>query len=81
MEQKLRQIIATIAEIAPDFPGTADLKEDLQVDSHRAVEMVFEIERTFNIRIPDDRFGEMKTFDGTLSLVKSLADAAAVAAR
>jgi acyl carrier protein len=76
MEQKLRQIIATIAEIAPDFPGTADLKEDLQVDSHRAVELVFEIERTFNIKIPDNRFGQMRTFDETLNLVKSLTDSA-----
>jgi acyl carrier protein len=78
MEQILREIVAKIAEITPDFAGDADLREDLDVDSHRAVEIVFEIERTFNIRIPDDRFGEMQTFDGTLRLVQSLKGAAAV---
>ena len=77
MEKKLREIIATIAETTPDFPGTADLKEDLQVDSHRAVEIVFEIERVFDIKIPDDRFGEMRTFNETLNLVKSLTGAVA----
>ena len=79
MEQKLREIIATIAETTPDFPATADLKEDLQVDSHRAVEIIFELERTFNIKIPDRRFGELRTLNDTLNLVKSLMGAAGAA--
>jgi acyl carrier protein len=78
MEQTLRQIIATIAETTPDFAGDADLRDDLDVDSHRAVEIVFEIERTFNVKIPDDRFGEMRTLNGTLNLVRSLKGASAV---
>ncbi len=77
MEDKLREIIATIAETDRDFPRTANLKDDLRVDSHRAVEIVFEIERVFDIKIPDDRFGEMLTFEGTLKLVQSLASPAA----
>jgi acyl carrier protein len=72
MEKTLRQIIATIAETTPDFAGDADLRDDLDVDSHRAVEIVFEIERTFNIKIPDDRFGEMRTLNGTVNLVRAL---------
>jgi len=77
MEQTLRQIIARIAETAADFDADADLRDDLDVDSHRAVEIVFEIERTFNVKIPDDRFREMRTFSGTLDLVTSLAGTAA----
>jgi acyl carrier protein len=72
MEEQLRQIIATIAETPPDFSADADLRDDLQVDSHRAVEIVFEIERVFDVKIPDDRLAEMRTFNGTLNLVKSL---------
>jgi len=74
MEQTLREI----AETAPDFAGDADLRDDLDVDSHRAVEIVFEIERTFDIKIPDDRFGEMRTLNGTVALVRSLKGATAV---
>ncbi len=77
MEQTLREIIATIAETAPDFAGDADLRDDLDVDSHRAVEIVFEIERTFNVKIPDDRYGEMRTLNGTVKLVHSLKGASA----
>jgi acyl carrier protein len=76
MEDKLRNIIAMIAETSADFAGDADLKEDLQVDSHRAVELVFEVERTFQIKIPDGRFGEMRTLNGMVALVKSLVPAA-----
>ncbi len=72
MEDTLRQIIAKIAETKTDFAADADLKEELDVDSHRAVELVFEVERTFNIRIPDNRFTEMRTLSGIASLVKSL---------
>jgi acyl carrier protein len=75
MEQTLREIIAKIAETKPDFSGDADLRDDLDVDSHRAVEIVFEIERTFNIKIPDDRLGEMRTFNGTMNLVRSIKEA------
>lgn len=78
MESKLRSIIAKIAETTPDFAGDADLRDDLDVDSHRAVEMVFEIERTFDVKIPDDRFAEMKTLNGTLRLLQSLKASAAV---
>lgn len=72
MEQTLREIIAKIAETTPDFAGDADLRDDLDVDSHRAVEIVFEIERTFNVKIPDERYGEMRTLNGTVNLVRSL---------
>ena len=78
MEKTLRQIIAKIAETSPDFAADADLKDDLDVDSHRAVEIVFEIERTFNVKIPDERFGEMQTLNGTMNLVRSLKGVAAV---
>ncbi len=72
MEERLRQIIATIAETTPDFAADADLKDDLDLDSHRAVELVFEIEKTFKIKISDKGFGEMRTLNGVMSLVKSL---------
>jgi acyl carrier protein len=72
LESTLRTIIATIAETTPDFRAEADLKYDLGVDSHRMIELLFELERTFDIHIPDSRFPEMGTLKGLLALVESL---------
>jgi acyl carrier protein len=72
MEETLRQIIATIAETTPDFRADADLKYELGVDSHRTIELLFELERTFDITIPDSRYVEMRTLNGMLALVESL---------
>jgi acyl carrier protein len=71
-EQTLRQIIAKIAETSPDFGADASLRDELDVDSHRAVELLFEIERAFDVKIPADRFDEMQTLSKALALVKSL---------
>jgi acyl carrier protein len=72
MEDELRQIIAKIAETSADFSADADLREDLDVDSHRAVELVFEIERVFDIKIPVTRFDELRTLKKAVALVTSL---------
>jgi acyl carrier protein len=72
MEETLRTIIAKIVETASDFDGDADLRNDLDLDSHRAVELVFEIERAFDVRVPDDGFAEMRTLNKTLRLVQRL---------
>jgi len=72
MEEELRQIIAKIAETNADFSADADLKEDLEVDSHRSVELLFEIERTFDVKIPAVRFDELRTLNKAIALVKSL---------
>jgi acyl carrier protein len=72
MEAKLRQIVAQIAEIAPDFQRDAHLRDELNVDSFRAVEIVFEVERAFEIKVPDSRYGEVQTFNDLLKLVTAL---------
>jgi acyl carrier protein len=72
MEQKLREIIAKIAEVSPDFAADADLRDELDLDSHRAVEMVFEVEKEFSVTIPDNRYREMRSLTAIVSLVQSL---------
>jgi acyl carrier protein len=66
MEEELRQIIAKIAETNADFSADADLREELDVDSHRAVELVFEIERVFDIKVPVARLDELRTLKKTV---------------
>ena len=68
MEQTLREIVAKIAEITADFDAAANLHDDLDVDSVRAMEVVFEIERRFNIVVPEGRFGDVRTFNDLLKL-------------
>jgi acyl carrier protein len=77
MEEELRQIIAKIAETNADFSADADLREELDVDSHRAVELVFEIERVFDIKVPVARLDELRTLKKTVALVASLKGGAA----
>jgi acyl carrier protein len=72
MDQTLRNIVAKIAETAADFPTTANLRDDLNVDSVRALELIFEVEREFSIRVPEQRYGEVRTFADLLQVVGAL---------
>ncbi len=72
MEEKLREIVSRIGEVDPDFSAEADLADDLSIDSFRATEIVFEIERTFKIKVADSSYGEVKTFTDMVKLVRSL---------
>jgi acyl carrier protein len=72
MEEKLREIVARIGEISKDFKPEAHLRDDLNIDSFRAVEIVFEIERAFEVTVPGARYAEVETFNDMLKLVASL---------
>ncbi len=72
MEEQLRNIVAKIAETRPDFPSNAHLRDQLNVDSVRALEIVFEIERVFAVPVPEERYSEVRTFDDLLKLVTTL---------
>jgi acyl carrier protein len=72
MEKTLREIVATIAETKNDFAASVNLRYDLEVDSVRALELIFEIERTFSIKVPEGRYGEARTFADLVALVAAL---------
>ena len=72
MEQTLKEIVSRIAEIPNDFGLDAHLRDELKVDSFHAVEIVFEVERLFDIKIPNSRYGEVETFGDLCNLVSSL---------
>jgi acyl carrier protein len=72
MDDKLRTIVAKIAEISADFPPDANLRDDLGVDSVRALELIFEVEREFSIRVPEQRYGEVRTFADLSKVVSSI---------
>jgi acyl carrier protein len=72
MEQTLRNIVAKIAEIPPDFDGEASFRDKLGVDSVRALEIVFEIEKTMGVLVPEDGYAQVKCFNNLLTLVQSI---------
>jgi acyl carrier protein len=72
MDQTLRNLVAKIAETTPDFPPDAHLRDDLNVDSVRALELMFEVEKEFSIRVPEQRYGEVRTFADLVRVVGSL---------
>jgi len=72
MEQTLRNIVAKIAEIPPDFDAQASFRDKLGVDSVRALEIVFEIEKTLGLVVPEDGYSKVKCFDNLLTLVQSI---------
>ena len=72
MEQTLRNIVAKIAETTADFAPDAALRDDLKVDSVRALELVFEVEKEFSITVPEGRYGEVRTFQDLVKLVASI---------
>jgi len=59
---KVKQIIAEQLSVDEDSitMGT-DLVKDLEADSLDVVELVMEIEQSFNIEIPDETLKEVKT--------------------
>lgn len=72
MEETLRNIVATIAETSPDFAAEANLRDELDVDSVRALEILFEIERKLGAKVPESRFGEVRTFKDLVDVVTTL---------
>ncbi len=72
MEKMLRNIVAKIAEVPADFDAKASFREKLGVDSVRALEIVFEIEKTFGVVVPEDGYAKVKCFDNLLTLVQSI---------
>ncbi len=72
MQETLRAIVAKIAETGADFPATASLRDDLNVDSVRALELIFEVEREFSIRVPEQRYAQVRTFADLAQVVDSL---------
>ncbi len=72
MGNELRSLVAKIAETPADFSNAAHLRDELKVDSVRVMELMFEIEQTFSVKFPEERYAEVGTFDDLVKVVKSL---------
>jgi acyl carrier protein len=59
--ERVRALIARYLKIAPETIGEDSNLEELGLDSLGALELVFEIEAEFGVKVPDERIPEFRT--------------------
>ena len=68
-------IIAKSKSISPDTVTLASTFDELNIDSLDKINISFEVEEAFNIEIPDDALGTIKTVGDMVDGVTKLAAA------
>ncbi len=67
LKEKLREIIAEVAEI-DDVPDDVPFK-DLGIDSMMAIEIVADVERTYQLSIPEEDLQKIVDLNSVYALV------------
>jgi acyl carrier protein len=71
MEKLIKSIIENKFGISPkDYTDESNFKEDLGCDSLDVIDLVMEVEREFNISIPDSDIEKILTVEGLINYVK-----------
>ena len=71
MEEVIKSIIENKLGISPnDYTDESNFKEDLGCDSLDVIDLVMEVEREFNISIPDSDIEKILTVEGLINYVK-----------
>lgn len=68
LREKLRAIIAEVAEI-DEVPDATPFK-DLGIDSMMAIEIVADVERQFQLSIPEDELKDLTNLEAVYTKVK-----------
>ncbi|MEY3431836.1 MAG: hypothetical protein RIS53_734 [Bacillota bacterium] len=69
--EKIREVVAKKFKVQPDKVNiTTRLREDLNVDSLDAVELIMELEDTFKVKIADDEAQKLKTIGDIVNFIK-----------
>ena len=71
--QDLKQIINDLLDYEiPAITGKTHLQNDLGMDSINVVELIIDVEKLYNIHIPDDETEKVKTFNDAFNLLCKL---------
>ena len=71
MEKVIKSIIESKLGINPeDYTDESNFRDDLGCDSLDMVDLIMEIEREFNISIPDNDIEKILTVEGLINYVK-----------
>jgi acyl carrier protein len=75
---KVKEIFLKTLKVEPDRlqPETA-LRDDLQLDSLDMIEVVYELEDTFDVQIPEERVQEISTFQQVVDGLQAAIEAKA----
>lgn len=69
--EKIREVVAKKFKVKPEkVNATTRLREDLNVDSLDAVELIMELEDTFKVKIGDDEAQKLKTIGDIVNFIK-----------
>jgi acyl carrier protein len=71
LHDELKTLVADIIEL-DEFGDEDDFVTQLGVDSMLALEIVSRIERRYHLRIPEERFAQMKTLTAVVGIVSDL---------
>ncbi len=72
MFEKIKEVLVDTVNVDEELITIeSSLKEDLGVDSLAAVELVLELESTFDIRVEDNELMTLKTVSDIVNLVES----------
>jgi acyl carrier protein len=68
---EIREIIAEIIEVDEDeIQGDTRFREDLEVDSMKALEILVAVEKKYKIKIPEERLKEIRSLNDSVALAK-----------
>ena len=71
--EKVRDLMVETLNLDADaITPESNLKEDLEIDSLDAVELIMNIEGEFDIEVPDDAVEHIATVDDILKLIEEL---------
>ena len=70
--QRVKEVFSYLLGIDESEITNTSTNNDLGMDSLDRVEAVMELERVYNIVIPDERMDDLKTFEDYVNLVNEL---------
>jgi acyl carrier protein len=70
--ERVRRMIAKYLRIPPESIGEDASLQELGLDSLGSLELVFEIEEEFKVRVPDDRIQDLRTVRSVCEGIEAL---------
>lgn len=70
--ERVRRLVAGYLKIAPEGIEPDSSLESLGLDSLGALELAFELEEEFEVRVPDERIPEFKTVRAVCDGIEAL---------
>lgn len=75
LAEKVIRVIAHTQRIPPESVSLDSTFEELKIDSLDGINIVFELEKEFNIEIPDDGVQNLRSVRDTVEGVRKLVEA------